>query len=139
MFARALLILATAAVSTPSAPAQDTHKNSSNISVVSDQPLPNVPGKTTRGFLVEYGPGGSSPAHINPSSAFIYAMVLQGSIRSELDDGPKKISRAGGSFSKFPGDRHGVSAKASTGERARLLGVSVVDADENNLVTNIRP
>jgi hypothetical protein len=29
-----------------------------------------VPGKSIRGVLVEYGPGGSSPAHTHPNSAF---------------------------------------------------------------------
>ncbi len=45
-------------------------------------PLPNVPGKSLRGILVEYGPGGSSPARITPVSAFIYATVLEGEIMS---------------------------------------------------------
>ena len=43
---------------------------------------PNVPGKSIKGVLVEYGPGGYSPAHTHPKSAFIYATVLEGAIRS---------------------------------------------------------
>jgi len=31
--------------------------------------------------LVEYAPGGTSPAHLHPKSAFIYATVLEGAIR----------------------------------------------------------
>ena len=40
--------------------------------------LPNVPGKSTRAVPVEYGPGAASPSHRHPSSAFIYATVLEG-------------------------------------------------------------
>lgn len=47
------------------------------VTVVFDQALPNVPGKSMKGVLVEYGPGGSSPAHMHPRSAFIYATILE--------------------------------------------------------------
>ena len=39
-----------------------------------------VPGKSSRGVLVEYEPGGSSSGHTHPSSAFIYATVLEGAM-----------------------------------------------------------
>ena len=35
--------------------------------------LPNCPGKSIKGVLVEYGPGGYSPGHTHPKSAVIYA------------------------------------------------------------------
>ena len=88
--------------------------------------LPNVPGKSIRGVLVEYEPGGSSPAHTHPNSAFIYATVLQGAMRSQVNDGPVTTYHAGESFSEFLGDRHGVSANASDTEPMRLLAVFVV-------------
>jgi quercetin dioxygenase-like cupin family protein len=34
-----------------------------HVTVVYDQKLPNVPGKSMKGVLVEYAPGGTSPAH----------------------------------------------------------------------------
>src|ERR1044071_2688278 len=64
----------------------------SKATVVYDHELPNVPGKSLKGVLVEYAPGGSSPAHIHAKSAFIYATVLEGSIRSQVNDGP--VARA---------------------------------------------
>lgn len=106
-----------------------------NVKVVYDQPLPNVPGKSMRGVLVEYEPGGTSAAHTHPNSAFIYATVLEGAIRSKVNDGPVTTYRAGESFSEFPGDRHGVSENASETEPARLLAVFVVDTDESELLT----
>ena len=40
-------------------------------------------------------------------------------------------------FSEMPGDRHAVSANASTTEPAKLLAVFVVDTDETVLTTPI--
>ena len=39
-------------------------------------------------MLVEYGPGGYSPGHTHAKSAFIYATVFDGAIRSQVNDGP---------------------------------------------------
>ena len=102
----------------------------STVTLVYDHVLPNVAGKSIRGVLVEYPPGGSSPAHTHPKSAFIYATVLEGAIRSRVNDGPVTTYRAGESFSELPGDRHSVSENASSTERARLLAVFVVDTAE---------
>jgi quercetin dioxygenase-like cupin family protein len=106
------------------------------ISVVFDHPLPNVPGKSMRGVLVEYGPGGSSAAHTHPNSAFIYATVLEGAIRSKVNDGPETVYRAGENWSEQPGDHHAVSANASDTEPAKLLAVFVVDTNETDIVIN---
>jgi quercetin dioxygenase-like cupin family protein len=105
------------------------------VTVVYDQPLPNVPGKSMKGVIVEYEPGGTSPAHIHPDSAFIYATVLEGAIRSQVNDGPIVTYHVGENFSEFPGDHHGVSENASKTERARLLAVFVVDTNETELTT----
>jgi quercetin dioxygenase-like cupin family protein len=92
-----------------------------------------VPGKSIKGILVEYGPGGFSEAHTHPTSAFIYATVLEGSIRSQVNDGPVKVYKAGESFSELPGDRHGVSENGSKTKRAKLLAVFVVDTNQKEL------
>ena len=105
------------------------------VTLVYEHELPNVPGKSVKGVLVEYGPGGSSPGHTHPQSAFIYATVLEGEILSQVNDGPVTTYKAGQSFSELPGDRHGVSANASKTKPARLLAVFVVDTDETELTT----
>lgn len=104
------------------------------VTVVFDHALPNVPGKSMKGVLVEYGPGGSSPAHTHPNSAFIYATVLEGAVRIQINDGPVTVYHAGESFAELPGDHHGVSANASDTEPSKLLAVFVVDTDETKLV-----
>ena len=112
--------------------ADDSSKR--KISIVFDQPLPNVPGKSVRGVLVEYAPGGSSAAHRHPNSAFIYATVLEGAIRSQVNDGPVTVYHAGENWSEKPGDHHTVSANASDTEPAKLLAVFIVDTGETNIV-----
>jgi quercetin dioxygenase-like cupin family protein len=105
------------------------------VTLVYEHALPNVPGKSIKGVLVEYGPGGSSPAHTHPKSAFIYATVLEGAIESSVNNGPVVTYHTGQSFSEMPGDLHSVSANASKTESAKLLAVFVVDTDEKELTT----
>jgi quercetin dioxygenase-like cupin family protein len=138
MIGRFLCTAALIAVSTLAAPAQDASDKKSKVTLVYDQVLPNVPGKSIKGVLVEYAPGGSSPAHTHASSAFIYATVLEGAIRSQVNDGPVITYRAGESFSEYPGDRHSVSENASATEPARLLAVFVVDTAETTLTTPVK-
>jgi quercetin dioxygenase-like cupin family protein len=135
MIRNLLCAAAVVAVSTIAASTSDASDDNAKVALVYDHVLPNVPGKSIKGVLVEYGPGGSSPAHTHPGSAFIYATVLEGAIRSQVNDGPVTTYRAGESFSEFPGDRHVVSENASTTERMRLLAVFVVNTDEAPLIT----
>ena len=105
------------------------------VTLVFDHALPNVPGKSMKGVLVEYGPGVASSAHIHPKSAFIYATVLEGAIRTSVNDGPVVTYRAGQNFPEMPGDRHTLDENASKTEPAKLLAVFVVDTDEKQLLT----
>jgi len=95
------------------------------VTLVYQHELPNVPGKSIKGVLVEYGPGGYSPCHTHAKSAFIYATVLEGAIRSQVNDGPVKTYEAG--------ERHNISANASETKPASLLAVFVVDTNETEL------
>jgi quercetin dioxygenase-like cupin family protein len=108
------------------------------VTLVFDHTLPNVPGKSMKGVLVEYGPGVASSAHIHPKSAFIYATVLEGAIRTSVNDGPAVVYRAGQNFPEMPGDRHTLDENASKTEPAKLLAVFVVDTDEKELLTPIK-
>jgi quercetin dioxygenase-like cupin family protein len=98
-----------------------------------DRTIPNVPGKSVRGVLVEYAPGASSPAHTHAPSAFIYATVLEGAIRSQINDNPALVYHAGEHFVEEPGDHHRVSANASDTQPMRLLAVFVVDTNQETL------
>ncbi len=115
------------------ASAHDAPAADAKVSMVFDHPLPNVPGKSLKGVVVAYAPGGASPAHTHAKSAFITATVLEGAIRSQVNDGPVRTYKAGESFTEMPGDRHSVSANASKTKPAKLLAVFVVDTDDTVL------
>jgi quercetin dioxygenase-like cupin family protein len=109
--------------------------NGDKVTLLFESPLPNVAGKSIKGVLVEYAPGGTSPAHTHPSSAFIAATILEGAIRSQVNDGPVTVYKAGETFFEKAGDHHGVSENASKTEPAKLLAVFVVNTDEQVLTT----
>ena len=98
------------------------------------QAIPNVPGKSLIAALVTYPPGGASPAHTHAPSAFIYAYVLSGEIRSQVDGGPVRIYRPGESWYEAPGAHHAVSENASRTKPAKLLAIFVVNSGEEPLV-----
>jgi len=128
-----LTVAMTALLSATVAAANEIGEKDAKVTLVYEHELPNVPGKSIKGILVEYGPGGFSPGHTHPTSAFIYATVLEGAIRSQVNDGPVKVYKAGENFSEMPGDRHGVSANASETKPAKLLAVFVVDSSQKEL------
>ncbi|WP_343654691.1 cupin domain-containing protein [Paraburkholderia caribensis] len=115
--------------------AQTPKEKSAKVTLVYQHEVPNIPGRSVKGVLVEYGPGGYSSGHTHAKSAFIYATVLEGSIRSQINDGPVTVYKAGQSFSEQPGDRHRVSANGSKTKPAKLLAVFVVDTNETELTT----
>lgn len=130
----ALLLLALASLLPTNAAAQETNAPESKVTQIFDRELPNVPGKSMRAVLVEYGPGASSPSHRHPSSAFIYATVLEGEIRSKVNDAPEHVYKAGESWTEVPGDHHQVSANASSEKPSRLLAIFVVDTAEKEIL-----
>ena len=125
--------LALSLAATPALAAQKA--DNAKITVVFDHELPNVPGKSMRGVLVEYGPGGYNPAHTHAKSAFIYATVIEGEIRSKVNDGKEKVFKTGENWIEVPGDHHLVSANASKTKPAKILAVFVVDTKETELTT----
>jgi quercetin dioxygenase-like cupin family protein len=105
------------------------------VTVAADEPIPNLPGKRLVSVVVDYAPGGRSAPHRHARSAFIYAYVLSGEIRSQLDDEPARVYRPGESWFENPGAHHTVSANAGDTEPARLLAVFIVDVADEPLTT----
>ena len=100
------------------------------VTVAADEPIPNLPGKRLVSRIVDYPPGASSTPHRHAPSAFIYAYVLSGRVRSQVNDEPARVYRAGEAWFEKPGSHHRVSENASDTEPARLLAVFIVDAAE---------
>jgi quercetin dioxygenase-like cupin family protein len=116
------------------AQAQETAVVGETVSPVFERAIPNIAGKSLTALVVNYSPGGKSPSHHHAKSAFIYAHVLSGAIRSQIDDEPAKVYQAGEGFYEVPGSHHRVSENASDREPASLLAVVVADSKENSLV-----
>jgi quercetin dioxygenase-like cupin family protein len=55
-----------------------------------------------------------------------------------MNDGPKRIYRAGEGFFEEPGSLHRVSRNASKTEPAKLLAVFVVDTNDKALTTPVK-
>ena len=130
----ALLLAAVAALFATGAAAHEEIAPGAKVSVVFDQPLPNVPGKSLRTVLVEYEPGAGSHSHRHPQSAFIYARVLEGAIRSKVNDEPEKTYGIGEAWTEKPGDHHQVSHNASDTQPAKLLAIFIVDTADKQIV-----
>jgi quercetin dioxygenase-like cupin family protein len=99
-----------------------------------ERAIPNIPGKSLIALEVTYAPGGKSPSHRHAKSAFIYAHVLSGAIRSQVNDEPVKVYKPGESWYEVPGSHHRVSENASATEPAQLLAVFIVDDKDVPLV-----
>ncbi len=98
-------------------------------------PIPNIPGKSITALVVNYPPGGGTPPHHHAPSAFITGYVLEGAVRSQVDDGPVTVYHVGEYFTENPGAHHRVSENASKTEPAKLLAIFVVNTNEAPLTT----
>ena len=57
------------------------------VTLVYQHELPNVPGKSINGVLVEYGPGGYSPGHTHPNPLTHQRPVMTHSGQSSAQTG----------------------------------------------------
>ncbi|SEK05618.1 cupin domain-containing protein [Paraburkholderia diazotrophica] len=114
------------------------HGSGETVTPNFEHAIPNIPGKSLTAVVVDYAPGGASPAHEHAKSAFIYAYVVSGDIESQVNDGPKRIYHAGESFFEQPGAVHRISRNASRSRPAKLLAVFVADSDDKVLTTPVK-
>ncbi len=88
--------------------------------------LPNLPGNSITGLVVEYEPGGKSDAHAHAGSVMAY--ILTGAIRSQNSaTGAVRVYKAGESFFEPAGSIHLVSENASDTEPASLLAIFIAE------------
>ena len=123
------LVLTAIALGLSAGPAQ----HSDDVKIVFEHAIPNIEGKRMVAVVVTYPPGGGSPAHHHAPSAFIYAHVLSGAIRSQVDDEPANVYHVGEGFYEVPGAHHRISENTSDRDPASLLAVFVVDSKETPL------
>jgi quercetin dioxygenase-like cupin family protein len=97
-------------------------------------PIANAPGKTMTALVVTYPPGAKTPAHRHGKS-FVVGYVLEGAVRSKLDNGEERIYRAGESWTEKPGARHTLSENASATEPAKILAMLIHNNKAKDLLT----
>jgi quercetin dioxygenase-like cupin family protein len=95
--------------------------------------IPDIPGKSLVAIVVKYAPGAKSVPHRHAGSAFIFAHVMSGAVRSQVDDEPAKVYQAGESWTERQGTLHRMSENASMTEPASLLAVFIVDTADTAL------
>ena len=86
---KAVIIAAGLAVATPAA----AQSSGEVITPDFEHAIPNIPGKSLVAVVVDYAPGGAAHSHTQAKSAFIYAYVVSGVVKSQVNVGPKaKVS-----------------------------------------------
>ena len=100
-----------------------------------EQAIANIPGKSLIVVEVSFPPGTVSAPHHHANSAFIYAYVLSGTIRSQVEGEPARTYHAGESWYEAPGAHHLLARNMSAIEPAKLLAVFVVDSNDKQLTT----
>ncbi len=103
------------------------------VKPVFEHVIPNADGKSMVAVVVTYPPGGKSQAHHHAGSAFIYAHVLSGAIRSQVNEQPPRVYQVGEGFYETPGSHHRISENASEREPASLLAVFIIDSKDTLL------
>jgi quercetin dioxygenase-like cupin family protein len=97
---------------------------SETLSPLLENALPNVKGKTFTSALVDFPPAGRAEPHRH-GEAFVYAYVLDGTVRSQLDGEPMRTYRQGENWVEQPGAHHVLTENPSTRAPAKLLVIFI--------------
>jgi quercetin dioxygenase-like cupin family protein len=106
-----------------------------DVAQVYQSSLPNLSGKDFTVITVSYEPGEKSRPHRH-GQAFVFAYVLEGSVRSQVEGEAEHVFKKGESWSEAPGAHHIVSGNASDTEPAKFLVVFVADPKAELSVTD---
>jgi quercetin dioxygenase-like cupin family protein len=103
-----------------------------SVKVISCEPLPHVPGKSVTTAIVDFPPMAYSPAHRHPGS--VTAIILEGTVRSQLGGTPPGDYRTGETFFEPPGTLHLFAENPDPVKHAKLVSVFVTDENCGPLV-----
>lgn len=104
----------------------------STVKVLSCEALPNAPGKSVTTAIVDFPPLGFTPAHRHPGA--VSAVVLEGTIRSQLQGGPPVDYAAGQTWFEPPRALHLFAENPDAVHTARLLATFIADTNCGPLV-----
>ncbi|MEU0837526.1 cupin domain-containing protein [Streptomyces sp. NPDC005969] len=101
------------------------------------QALPNVKGKTFTSAIVDFPPNARAMPHRH-GQAFVYAYVLEGTVRSKLDSEPVTTYHQGENWVEQPGAHHVLTENTSRTKRAILLVIFVSNTGDKLKVDDPR-
>ena len=101
------------------------------------QALPNVKGKTFTSAIVDFPPNARAMPHRH-GQAFVYAYVLEGTVRSKLDGKPVGTYHQGENWVEQPGAHHVLTENTSRTKRAKLLVIFVSNTGDKLKVDDPR-
>ncbi|MFE7242631.1 cupin domain-containing protein [Streptomyces sp. NPDC057580] len=120
----------------PTAAAASTH-TSETLKLLLQQALPNVKGKTFTSAIVDFPPNARAMPHRH-GQAFVYAYVLEGTVRSKLDDKPVTTYHQGENWVEQPGAHHVLTENTSRTKPAKLLVIFVSNTGDKLKVDDRR-
>lgn len=103
-----------------------------SVKVISCEALPHVPGKSVTTAIVDFPPMAYSPAHRHPGS--VTAIILEGTVRSQLAGGPPGDYKAGETFFEPPRTLHLFAENPDPVKPARLVSVFITEENCGPLV-----
>jgi quercetin dioxygenase-like cupin family protein len=114
-----------------------TRQPSETLSPLLAKALPNVKGKTFTSAVVTFPPNGKAAPHRH-GSAFVYAYVLEGTVRSRLAGEPVRTYHQGQNWFEQPGAHHVLTENTSRTKPAKLLVVFIADTGDKLKVDDPR-
>jgi quercetin dioxygenase-like cupin family protein len=109
-----------------------TARPSTKLTPLACESLPNVPGKSMTTAMVDYPPMAYTPAHRHPGS--VTAVVIEGTIKSQVAGGPPIVYKAGQTWFEAPGALHMFAENPDPSHPAKLLATFITDENCGPLV-----
>jgi quercetin dioxygenase-like cupin family protein len=101
-----------------------SERPSETLTPILEQAIPNIQGKTFTSAIVNFPPDARAVPHRH-GEAFVYAYVLDGTMRSQLDGEPARTYHQGEQWVEEPGAYHVLTENTSKTESAKLLVVFI--------------
>jgi quercetin dioxygenase-like cupin family protein len=102
---------------------------SETLSPLLEQALSNVKGKTFTSAIANFPPAARAVPHRH-GRAFVYAYVLEGTVRSQLGGEPVRTYHQGENWVEQPGAHHVLTENTSRTKPAKLLVVFISDTGD---------